>query len=89
MKKLTKKIKNVKVEITFAESKEYDTVKGILAENDITETPVKRPLPEIEKELAKKKKMREKGGDKLSEKKNMPAKKRRGGSSGQKIKGGI
>lgn len=33
MKKLTKKFKDVKVEITFAESKEYDTVKETLMED--------------------------------------------------------
>lgn len=32
MKKLTKKFKDVKVEITFAESKEYDTVRETLIE---------------------------------------------------------
>lgn len=29
VKKLTKRLKNVELEITFAEPKEYDTVKGI------------------------------------------------------------
>jgi len=32
VKKLTKKFKDVKVEITFAESKEYDTVRETLIE---------------------------------------------------------
>ncbi len=32
MKKLTKKFKDVEVEITFAESKEYDTVRETLIE---------------------------------------------------------
>jgi hypothetical protein len=53
MKRLTKKIKDISVVITFAESKEYDTVKkGVRIEK-----PIKRISLKLGKEESKREKI--------------------------------
>jgi len=86
VKKLRKKFKDVKVEITFAESKEYDTVKETfidnVSDNDKIkkEKPVSRVLSKIKKKIQEVKRHRKEKGA-VSRKKHIPVKKSEGGSS--------
>jgi hypothetical protein len=58
VKKLTKKLKNVELEITFVEPKEYDTVKGgdTGKKKDNKRKKVRVPKKKLKSRMAKPKK---------------------------------